>query len=308
MASIPNYQFFMDPCLKVLSGSGDLHNKVIVDRVSDLVGLTEEQRQMMLQSGRSTTVKSRIYWALAYMKQAGAVGNPKRGFYCITERGESLLTSEDRPINRELLKQFDEFQEFLKRIKDKPSTGGTVEAEDESALSPDEQLSAAAGAIRAEVQSQLLDRLSAVEPADFEQIVVDVLRAMGYGVDAEDAARVTGGVGDEGIDGIIDEDVLGLDSIYVQAKKWSGPVGRPDVQAFVGALQGQNATKGVMISTSKFSAPAQEYAEAVSGCRIVLIDGEKLSGLMYDHGVGVSDATTVATRKLDTDYFPDEYL
>ena len=131
---------------------------------------------------------------------------------------------------------------------------------------------------------------------------------MGYGVDTEDAARVVGGVGDEGIDGIIDEDILGLDSIYIQAKKWSGSVGRPEVQGFVGALQGQNATKGIMISTSRFSDPAREYARTVAGCKVVLIDGEKLAGLMYDHGVGVSDATTVTTRQLDTDYFPDEYL
>lgn len=306
MATVPTYQEFMEPTLKVLRGAGLLHKDIITAKVADLVGLTSEQRQVMLPSGRAFTYRSRVWWSLSYLKQAGAVNNPKRGHYSITERGESLLEAPQRPINNKMLKQFPEFQGFLQRASTKTTNDAVANEDVSSELSPDEQLSAAAKTIRAEVKSQLLERLKSVDPTTFEHIVVDVLRAMGYGVDSEDAARVVGGTGDEGIDGVIDEDILGLDSIYIQAKRWTGQVGRPEVQGFVGALQGQNATKGVMISTSSFSNPAQVYADSVSGCRIVLIDGDRLAGLMYDHGIGVSNAVTITTRQLDSDYFPEE--
>jgi restriction system protein len=302
MKDIPNYQYFMEPCLAVLSGSGLLPKKKIIEQVSDRVGLTEEQRHRMLESGKATVARSRISWALAYLKQAAVIDNPQRGFYQITERGRTLLKDSARPIDSKLLAQFSEFQEFIERA----SARTISKAADDTPsgdLSPEEQLGAAAKAIRADVQSQLLELLKQVDPAHFEQVVVDVLRAMGYGVDRAGGTRVVGRSGDEGIDGIIDEDILGLDSIYVQAKRWQGAVGRPEVQAFAGALQGQNARKGVMITTSTFSEPARSYASGLSGSRIVLIDGVRLAGLMYDHKVGVSDATTVVTRRLDTDYF-----
>ncbi len=275
----------------------------LVENVSDEIGLTEEQRQVMLDSGKATVARSRISWALAYMKQAGVVDNPRRGFYKITERGQALLDSPERPINTKMLEKFEEFRDFKQRSGTRSTSDSTVEGEGESELSPDEQLTVASKAIRAEVQSQLLDQLRSVDATRFEHIVIDVLQSMGYGVDSEDAARVVGRAGDEGIDGVIDQDLLGLDSIYVQAKRWQGPVSRPEVQAFAGALQGQNATKGVMISTSTFSKPAIDYVNTIGGTRIVLIDGVRLAGLMYDHGVGVSNATVVTTRKLDTDYF-----
>jgi restriction system protein len=164
----------------------------------------------------------------------------------------------------------------------------------------------AARAIRAEVQTQLLEQLREINPLHFERVVIDVLRAMGYGVDSENAARVTPGSGDEGIDGVIDEDVLGLDSIYVQAKRWKEQVSRPTVQGFAGALAGKNAAKGVLITTSSFSDPALEYVRTLGTSKIVLIDGARLAGLMYDYGVGVSDALVVKTRRLDTDYFSSE--
>lgn len=274
----------------------------VVKRVSDQVGLTKEQQQELLESQKATVARSRISWALAYMKQAGVVENPKRGFYQISERGQALLSSSERPINTKLLEQFEEFQEFKQRSGTRSTTETTTE-EDASGLSPDEQLTSAAKAIRAEVQTQLLDQLLAVDATRFEYIVIDVLKAMGYGVDTADSARVVGRSGDEGIDGIIDQDLLGLDSIYVQAKRWQNQVSRPEVQAFAGAIQGQNATKGIMITTSTFSKPAIDYVRSIGGSRIVLIDGVRLAGLMYDHGIGVSDATIVTTRKLDTDYF-----
>jgi len=231
------------------------------------------------------------------------VDNPKRGFYKITERGLALLTSASRPINTKSLERFEEFREFKQRSGAHATSDSAEESEEAPDLSPDEQLTAAAKAIRAEVQSQLLDQLRCVDPNRFEHIVIDVLKAMGYGVDAADTARVVGRSGDEGIDGVIDQDLLGLDSIYVQAKRWQAAVGRPELQAFAGALQGQNATKGIMITTSTFSQPAIEYVRAIGASRIVLVDGVRLAGLMYDHGVGVSNATVITTRNLDTDYF-----
>jgi restriction system protein len=301
--NLPNYQQFMEPCLKVLSGGGLISKPDLVGKVSDLVGLSEEQRQVMLDSGKSTIARSRISWALAYMKQAGVVDNPRRGFYTITERGQGLLDAPERPISTKMLDRFEEFRDFRQRSGTRSTSDSTTSEEGESDLSPDEQLTVASKAIRADVQSQLLDQLRSVDAGRFEHVVIDVLRAMGYGVDSADAARVVGRAGDEGIDGVIDQDILGLDSIYVQAKRWQGPVSRPEVQAFAGALQGQNATKGVMITTSTFSQPAIEYVKAIGGTRIVLIDGVRLAGLMYDHGIGVSEATVVVTRKLDTDYF-----
>ena len=305
MEDIPDYQFFMEPCLAALRDTGLLAKGKIVDSVSDSVGLSDEQRQVMLASGKAPMARSRIGWALSYLKQAALVDNPKRGYYRIAERGREALDGAERPINTAFLERFPEFQDF--RSRSQPRTKGADLFNDQpSSLSPEEQLDSAIQAIRAEVQSELLDQLKGVEPGHFERIVVDVLRAMGYGVDGDNTSRVVGQSGDEGIDGIIDEDLLGLDSIYIQAKRWQGAVGRPEVQGFAGALQGQNATKGVMITTSTFSEPAKQYVLALANSKIVLIDGSRLAGLMYDYGVGVSDSLTVITKKFDSDYFQVE--
>jgi len=302
---VPTYQHFMEPCLQILSNRDLVSKKKIISEVSDSVGLTREQRSALLESGRSTIVESRISWALAYMKQAGLIENPIRGSYRITERGVDVLASAVRPISTALLEKFDEFQDFRRRSLPRSieSESASLTNADVSQLSPEEQLMAAARSIRADVQSQLLSQLKVVDPARFERVVVDVLRALGYGVDGQNSSRVVGKTGDEGIDGVIDQDLLGLDSIYIQAKRWQGTVGRPEVQGFAGALQGQKATKGVMITTSAFTENAKAYVASLANSRIVLVDGIKLAGLMYDYGVGVSDSTSVTVRQLDTDYF-----
>ena len=292
----------MEPCLRTLEGSGVLHKRTVIERVSEFVGLTDEQRHEMLDSGRATVVFSRVGWALSYLKQAGLVANPKRGHYELSDLGAEALASDVRPIDTAFLARYEGFQDFRNRSRTRTADPSSDAAGD-STLSPEEQLTAAVQAIRAEVQSELLDQLKGVDPAYFEKIVVDVLRAMGYGVDGENTSRVVGRSGDEGIDGIIDEDLLGLDSIYIQAKRWQGPVGRPEVQGFAGALQGQSATKGVMITTSVFSEPAREYVRTLANSKIVLIDGQRLAGLMYDHQVGVSDSVRIVTRRFDSDYF-----
>ncbi|MEZ5598206.1 MAG: restriction endonuclease [Pseudomonadales bacterium] len=302
---VPTYQHFMEPCLQILSNRDLVSKKKIISEVSDSVGLTREQRSALLESGRSTIVESRISWALAYMKQAGLIENPIRGSYRITERGVDVLASAVRPISTALLEKFDEFQDFRRRSLPRSieSESASLTNADVSQLSPEEQLMAAARSIRADVQSQLLSQLKVVDPARFERVVVDVLRALGYGVDGQNSSRVVGKTGDEGIDGVIDQDLLGLDSIYIQAKRWQGTVGRPEVQGFAGALQGQKATKGVMITTSTFTENAKAYVASLANSRIVLVDGIKLAGLMYDYGVGVSNSTSVTVRQLDTDYF-----
>ena len=303
---LPTYQEFMEPVLQVLSSGDVKRKKDIVEDAAAILELSQDQRQEMLDSGRAPVYKSRVSWALAYLKQAVAITSPQRAHYEVTDRGKALLVGPERPINTEMLMKFDEFVEFRERTTGArgPSKSGT---EGESSLTPEEQLNESYKTIRADIQDQLLEQLLSVDPGQFEKIVVDVLRAMGYGIDYEDATRITGGTGDGGIDGIIDEDVLGLDSIYVQAKRWRGQVGRPDVQAFAGALQGQNATRGVMISTSDFSRPAIEYVGNLSTSRIVLIDGRRLATLMFDHDVGVSESNRLITKNIDTDYFsPDE--
>lgn len=304
--TVPNYQQFMEPVLQMLYSGEVKRKKDLVEEAADAVGLTAEQKQEMLDSGRALVYKSRITWALAYLKQASAIESPRRAHYRITERGTSMLEAEARPINTDLLMQFPEFVDFRNRTsgggRKGPGTPPPV-----GPLSPEEQLSESYRTIRADVQDELLEQLRSVDPSQFEKIVVDVLRAMGYGIDHEDATRITGGTSDGGIDGVIDQDVLGLDSIYVQAKRWQNQVGRPEVQAFAGALQGINATRGVMISTAEFSAPAKEYADSLATSRIVLIDGDRLASLMFEHDVGVSPSGSLVLKTVDSDYFsPDD--
>jgi restriction system protein len=304
--SLPNYQEFMEPVLQLLADGEARQKNEVVEAVANLVGLSTEQKSEMLDSGKGLVYRSRINWSIAYLKQAKAVDSPKRAFYKITDRGLQLLESDSRPICTQLLMQFPEFVAFRERSSASKGQASALTQSDES-LSPAEQLTEAYKTIRAEVQDQLIDQLKAVDPYQFERIVVDVLRAMGYGIDYEDATRITGGSGDGGIDGVIDQDILGLDSIYVQAKRWQNQVGRPEVQGFAGALQGMNASRGVMISTSDFSGPAKEYAESLASTRIVLIDGQRLASLMFDHNVGVSSTRELILKSVDTDYFsPDE--
>jgi restriction system protein len=253
----------------------------------------------MLPSGRQATFVNRVAWAYSYLKQAGLISSPRRGAYEITDRGRSVLAAPPARIDIAFLAQFPEFQAFRQG-------GGEVRDEatrpDAAALTPDEEIRAGYERLRAALAGQLLERVRAVSPAGFEQLVVDVLVALGYGGSRKDAARVVGRGGDEGIDGIINEDRLGLDTIYVQAKRWQGTVGRPEIQRFAGALQGQRARKGVFITTSSFSADARAYAAGLQ-TTIVLVDGPTLAQLMMDAGVGVSEAETIRVLRADEDYF-----
>jgi restriction system protein len=249
-----------------------------------------------------------VAWALAYLKQAGAVSSSRRGHYSITDRGRDLLRRHPQHIDNRILSEFSEFSAFRAPSGTDDPTSSHAPTEptlQPESLTPDEQIRTGNQRLRESLATALLARLAAASPVFFEEMVVDLLVRMGYGGSRTDAAAVVGRSGDEGIDGIIKEDRLGLDTIYIQAKRWSSPVGRPEIQRFAGALQGQRARKGVLITTSRFSPEAREYAERLQST-IVLIDGAHLAQLMMDHGVGVSESDCIRILRIDEDYFADE--
>jgi restriction system protein len=305
--AVPGFQAFMLPVMQALT-TGDVHRiGQIVDTAGDGLNVSAEDRGHLLPGGK-TVLRSRVSWALTYLKQAGLVEAPSRGHYRITERGRQLLATTPTHIDNQLLDQFAEFRAFKERTRteeeDAPAVQTvTVEAVTRAA-SPEEALESAYRTLRADLISQLLDVLKTVLPARFEVIVIDVLQAMGYGGGRAGAARAVGRSGDGGIDGVIEEDRLGLDTVYVQAKRWEGTVGRPVVQASAGALQGHSAHKGVMITTSDFTAEAKVYAKNLA-TRIVLVNGRRFAEMMIDHNVGVSDEVSYTIKRLDSDYFDE---
>lgn len=294
--AVPDFQTLMLPALALLGRRSPQTSGEVREALAAEFALTPEDRAQMLPSGKQATFSNRVAWALSYLKQAGLVSSPRRGVYEVADRGRGVLAAPPARIDIAYLAQFPDFQAFRQ--------GGEARegAAPAAALTPDEEIRAGYDRLRAALASQLLDRVRAVSPAGFEQLVVDVLVALGYGGSRKDAAQVVGRGGDEGIDGIINEDRLGLDTIYVQAKRWQATVGRPEIQRFAGALQGQRARKGVFITTSSFSADARAYAAGLQ-TTIVLVDGPALAQLMMDAGVGVSEAETIRVLRADEDYF-----
>jgi restriction system protein len=307
--AIPTYEQAMIPVLRVLAADGQRHRRDIGTAVADALGLTDSERQQLLPSGKHRVILNRVGWALSYMKQARLVEAPKRGVYVITERGRRVLEEMPSGIDAEFLERFAEFRDFLSRGRasdDGASTASapTVAAAPTPVQSPEEALEIAYSRLRATLEADLLEAVKTASPAFFEELVVDLLVRMGYGGSRPEAARAVGRTGDGGIDGVIDEDRLGLDVIYVQAKRWENTVGRPDIQKFAGALQGQRARKGIFITTSAFSREAEEYAQRIDS-RIVLIDGARLAALMFDFDVGVNARGAYTVKQLDSDYFEE---
>jgi restriction system protein len=310
--TIPTHEQAMLPVLQVLADGEAKHRRVIADIMADHFELTSEERAKMLPSGKAPVIRSRTGWALSYMKQAGLVNTPRRGWYEITPLGRDVLSKSPREIDNEYLMRFKGFQDFRDRSKQETAEGETARdgsvatpaTEASGVEPPDEALERAYGQLRAALEAELIDTIKSASPTFFEELVIDLLVRMGYGGNRAEAARAIGKTGDEGIDGVIDEDRLGLDSIYVQAKRWQASVGRPDIQKFAGALQGQRATKGIFITTSTFSREAEEYAQRI-GTRIVLIDGRRLASLMFEHDVGVSSRRTYVVKDIDGDYFEE---
>jgi restriction system protein len=278
-----------------------------VEALAVRLGLSDDDFKEMLPSGVQRTFVNRVGWAATYMKKAGLLEPTRRGYYRITPRGKELLQKNPRTVNVSLLKQYPEFCEFqqlkgTRRGAREDASGGPS---DVSSATPSEALETAYENLRDELVDELLARLKKSSPSFFERIVVELLVKMGYGGSRADAGKAIGKTGDGGIDGIIKEDKLGLDVVYIQAKRWdNNPVGRPDVMQFAGALQAQKANKGIFITTSRFTDDARAYVSQI-GSKIVLIDGEQLSHLMVEHDVGVSTVSQCPVKRIDADYFDE---
>ncbi len=300
--AIPDYQLLMLPLLKLLAKGQELHFSSLVNVLSDEFNLSDEERKQLLPSGQMTTIKSRAGWARTYLKKAGLIEQPKRGFVRVTQRGLSVLEKNPTKIDNKFLEQYPEFIAFRDAGK------GEIEPQVVNLVTdttPEESIENAFFNLNSQLSSDLLEIIKSSTPAFFERLVVELLLAMGYGGSRVEAGRAIGQSGDGGIDGIIDEDKLGLDSIYIQAKRWESSVGRPEIQKFVGALQGNRAHKGVFITTSEFTKDAQEYVKNISN-KVVLINGYTLAKLMIENDVGVSTVSTYKVKKIDSDYFVDE--
>jgi restriction system protein len=315
---IPDYESAMLPLLRLAADGLEHRFRDAVEQLAVQFKLSDDERSEMLPSGTAPLFDNRIGWARTYLKQAGLLESPQRGLFKITERGRSVLTGSPSRIDASFLDQFEEFRAFRTRRREgttvvtMPPNGSTITAistilaEDlPSDQTPEDLLASAYRHLRRNLEIELIEQVKAASPAFFERLVIDLLVAMGYGGTRQDAGRAIGKSGDGGIDGIIKEDKLGLDVIYIQAKRWEGTIGRPEIQKFAGALQGQRATKGVFITTSAYSREALEYTGAINS-KIILINGEQLAGLMIDHNVGVSTIGMYELKRLDNDYFESD--
>lgn len=307
--AVPDYQSLMLPLLRFAADKGDeLSTAEAVSALSEKLKLSDEDLREMLPSGTQGTFVNRVGWAATYLKKAKLLEPTRRGFYRITARGCELLAKNVASISVKLLDEFPEFRDFkkLRRTESGQSSNDRIQEIEEEAATPSEALENAYQNLRDELADELLEKLKRSSPAFFERTVVGVIVKMGYGGSLADAGKAIGRTGDGGIDGIIKEDKLGLDVIYIQAKRWdTNPVGRPDVMQFAGALQGQRASKGIFITTSRFTSEARDYVATI-GSKIVLIDGEQLAQLMIDHDVGVSTAATYQVKRIDSDYFSED--
>jgi len=300
--TIPDYQSCMLPLLKFYSDKQEHTFREAIEALAKEFRLTDVERREMLPSGQQAVFDNRIGWARTYMKKAGLVEAPKRGVNVITSRGLNVLKQKPSRIDVNFLEQFQEFKDFRALRHPKEDAGTGPEANDKT---PEESLEIAYQRLRDDVASDLLQRLKTCTPTFFERLVVEVVVKMGYGGTRLDAGKAIGRTGDGGIDGIIKEDKLGLDVIFIQAKRWENTVGRPEIQKFVGALTGQRAKKGLFITTSGFSSDAEDYVSRIDA-KVVLIDGETLAKMMIEHNVGVSTVNTYAVKKVDSDYFTEE--
>ncbi|MGQ0761463.1 MAG: restriction endonuclease [Acidobacteriota bacterium] len=307
--AIPDYQSIMLPLLQI-AGDGNTHQfRASVEALSQQFGLSEVDRRELLPSGKQPTFDNRVGWARTYMTKAGLLESPKRGLFRITDQGSRVLRENPPSINVRFLEQFEAFREFRalrhdRQLDAKNDDGGAL-LETTASETPEESLEGAYQTLRQSLAGEILDTVKKCSPEFFEQLVVDLLVRMGYGGSRKEAGQAIGRSGDEGIDGIIKEDRLGLDIIYVQAKRWDGIVGRPEVQKFAGALQGQRARKGIFITTSLFTREAMDYARNIE-TKIILIGGSTLAEYMIDHGVGVVTEATYELKRIDSDYFAED--
>ena len=305
--AIPDYQTLMLPVLAV-AAEGEMRVPAAAEKIADKLGLSGVEREEMLPSGKQRLLHNRVHWAKFYMSKAGLIASPKRGVFVATEAGLALLKQNPTKIDLDTLKGYASFSEFYNQAgtAEEPEQNAAITGAAASGATPEEQIDAASSLLASALKADLLVRIVEQTPAFFERLIVELLVAMGYGGSHEDAARQLGKSGDGGIDGVIDEDRLGLDRIYVQAKRYAlgSSVGRPEIQGFVGSLVGLGATKGVFVTTSTFSKQAQEYARGLQQ-RVILIDGERLTELMIEFDVGVRRYRSVEVKRVDEDFFAD---
>lgn len=306
--AIPDYQTIMLPLLRKLSDGNAYPLKELIEILAREFHLSDDDLNELLPSGQSFMFSNRVGWARTYLKKAGLIESPKRGIVSITPRGMDVLKRKPKEINNALLKQFPEFVQFQNYKKEEIDSAVTFNGEDNQSESqtPEETIENAYQTIRQSLALEILDTVRKLSPIFFERLVVELLVKMGYGGSMKDAGKAIGKTGDEGIDGTIKEDKLGLDIIYIQAKRWQAGniVGRPELHKFVGALAGQGAKKGIFITTSSFTKDALNYVPR-NETKIVLIDGEHLAQLMIDYNLGVASQRIYEVKRLDSDYFEE---
>lgn len=290
----------MLPLLRFASDNKEHSLREAIEGLSGELELTDDEKKELLPSGQQPTFDNRVAWARTYMTKAALLESPRRGYFRITQRGRDVLSKKPTEINVKFLERFPEFIEF--RTKRNEPREETQTSETETLHTPGELLESAYQKLREDLAAELLKTVKECSPSFFERLVIDVLVKMGYGGSRKEAGKAIGRSSDEGIDGIINEDRLGLDVIYIQAKRWQAPIGRPEIQKFAGALQGHRANIGIFITTSSFTRDAEDYVAKINS-KIVLIGGEQLSQLMIDHNVGVTLVTSYETKKVDSDYF-----
>lgn len=304
---IPDYQTLMLPMLKIVADGNEHHVRNLVEVLAEKFQVTDDERKELLPSGNQPIFDNRVGWAKTYLKKAGLLDSPKRATVVITDLGKVTLAENIDRIDSKYLKKFESFRAFQapNRINIAEDEDGT-NAGDSDQQTPEETLEKAYQNLRKSLAADLLNTVIELSPTFFERLVVQLLVKMGYGGSIKDAGKALGKTGDEGIDGTIKEDKLGLDIIYIQAKRWKpgNVVGRPDIQKFVGALAGQGAKKGIFITTSSFTKEAREYTPR-NETKIVLIDGDDLSQMMIDHNVGCNTQQVYELKKIDSDYFDE---
>jgi restriction system protein len=303
--SIPDFQTIMLPFLEFAQDKKEHSTTEALEKLSEKFKLTKEELNTFLPSGNQKIFYNRVFWTKAYLKMAGLIENTKRAHFKITERGIEALKSKPDKINLKFLRQYPDFREMQENWKKEREDDETVNIEISTSQTPEEALENNYQKIRKTLSQELLTKIKKCSPQFFEKLVIDLLVKMGYGGSIREMGEVIGKPGDEGIDGIIKEDKLGLDIIYVQAKRWENPVSRPEIQKFVGALAGQGAKKGIFITTGKLTSEAQSF-KPQNETKIVAIDGEQLTQYMIDYNLGLSSTMVYEIKKIDTDYFEEE--
>lgn len=308
--AVPEFYYFLRPALELHSDGATHHWREIEKASVNRFHLTEEDEAELIPSGRKTRVADRVQWALTYLRQAGLLDSPSRGSNRITARGRDYLTRAPETITPDALMEFTEFALFARRKRTNAmASPGREQGENghgEATQTPEEALAGAYEKVKAALAQEVLERVKRMEPAAFERLIVQLMLRLGYG-GAPDSGRALGRTGDEGVDGVINQDKLGLDKIYLQAKRWkNNPVGRVELQAFVGALSGQGAAKGVFITSSNFTQDARDYANRNLGFKISLIDGLELARLMVENDLGVALVQRYDVKRIDSDFFVDE--